>query len=87
MIKHTQSIRGLLPTICFSVFDHFVGLALKSLKKDYPASVAQTLTKPRKFYIRRSNNKVVSIEIGCIVTADLLPRSDLEKHINTTLFN
>ena len=29
MVKHTQTIRRLLPTNCFSVFDHFVGLALK----------------------------------------------------------
>ena len=31
MVKHTQTIR-LLPTICLSVFDHLVGLALKGLK-------------------------------------------------------
>ena len=28
MVKHTQAVRRLLP----SVFDHFVGLALKGLK-------------------------------------------------------
>ena len=27
MAKHTQTIRWLLPTKCFSVFDHFVALA------------------------------------------------------------
>ena len=31
MIKHTQTIRRLLLTNCLSVFDHFVGLALKEL--------------------------------------------------------
>ena len=31
MVKHTQTNRRLLPTICLSVFDHFVGLALKGL--------------------------------------------------------
>ena len=31
------------------------------------------LVSPRKFYRRRNNNKVDSIETGCIVTADLLP--------------
>ena len=31
MVKHTQIIRRLLPTGCLSVFDHFVGLALKGL--------------------------------------------------------
>ena len=31
MVKHIQTIRRLLPTNCLSVFDHFVGLALKGL--------------------------------------------------------
>ena len=31
MIKHTQTIRWQQPTNCLSVFDHFVGLALKGL--------------------------------------------------------
>ena len=33
MAKHTQRIRQQLPTNCLSVFDHFVGLALKSSSK------------------------------------------------------
>ena len=32
MVKHTQTIRWLLPTNCLRVFDHFVGLAIKGLK-------------------------------------------------------
>ena len=35
MVKHTQTIRR--PTSCLSVFDHFVGLALKGLS-DVPIS-------------------------------------------------
>ena len=31
MVKHTQTIRWLLPTNCLILFDHFVGLALKGL--------------------------------------------------------
>ena len=31
MVKHTQTIPRLLPTNCLSVFDHFVGLALKGI--------------------------------------------------------
>ena len=31
MVKHTQTIRRLLPTNCLGVFYHFVGLALKGL--------------------------------------------------------
>ena len=30
MVKHNQTIRRLLPTNRLSVFDHFVGLALKN---------------------------------------------------------
>ena len=33
MVKHTQTIRQLLPTNCLSVFDDFVALALKGLIK------------------------------------------------------
>ena len=31
MVKHTQTIRRQQPTNCLSVFDQFVGLALKGL--------------------------------------------------------
>ena len=31
MVKHTQTIRLLLPTNCLSVFDNFVGLTFKGL--------------------------------------------------------
>ena len=31
LVKHIQIIRRLLPTNSLSVFDHFVGLALKGL--------------------------------------------------------
>ena len=31
MVKHTQTIRRLLPTNCLCAFDSFVGLALKGL--------------------------------------------------------
>ena len=31
MVKHTQTIHRLLPMNCWSVFDHFVELALKRL--------------------------------------------------------
>ena len=33
MVKHPQTIRRLLPTNCLSVFDHFVRLALKGLRR------------------------------------------------------
>ena len=31
MVRHTQTIRQLLPTNCLSMFNHFVGLLLKEL--------------------------------------------------------
>ena len=34
MVKHTQTIRGLLPMNCLSVFDHFLWLAIKGLSKE-----------------------------------------------------
>ena len=35
MVKHTQTILWLLPTNCLSVFDHFVGLAIKWLNFEW----------------------------------------------------
>ena len=35
MVKHTQRIRRQQPTICLSVFDHFVGLALKRMNASF----------------------------------------------------
>ena len=32
MVEHSQTIRRQNPTNCLSVFDHFVGLALKGLR-------------------------------------------------------
>ena len=34
MVKHTQTIRRLLPTNCLNVLDNFVELALKRLKPE-----------------------------------------------------
>ena len=34
MVKHTQTICQKNPTNCMSVFDHFVGLALKGLRDE-----------------------------------------------------
>ena len=41
--------------------------------KEYVLMSNLELRTPRKFYIRRNNNKVDSIETGHITTADLLP--------------
>ena len=31
LVKHTQTVRWLLPTNCLNVFDYFVGLAFQGL--------------------------------------------------------
>ena len=33
MVRHTQTIRRQQPTNCLSMFDHFVGFAVKGLKQ------------------------------------------------------
>ena len=43
MFKHTQTIRRLLPTNCWNVFDLFVELALKELKKLRWYSLVETV--------------------------------------------
>ena len=40
MVRHTQTIRRLLSTNCLSVFEHFVRLALKGLKIQFPKVVS-----------------------------------------------
>ena len=47
-LKHTQTIRRLLPTNCLSVFDYFIGLVLKVLSKLFMTcklTILQTLNR------------------------------------------
>ena len=53
MVKHTQTIRWLLPTNRLSVFDHSVGLALKGLRERERVNV---------FNIFREISVIVSIQ-------------------------
>ena len=50
MVKHTQTICPQQPTNCFSVFDHFVGLALKGLKCN---TVAKEVDVLQPFHVTR----------------------------------
>ena len=43
MVKHTQTIRRQQLTKCLSVFDHFVGLALKGLRITEKRLVVQVM--------------------------------------------
>ena len=44
MVKHTQAIYQFLPTNCLSVFDHFVGLAVKGLTVNKNTKTSKSLT-------------------------------------------
>ena len=59
MVKHTQTIRRLLPTNCLRMFGHFVRLALKGLgKKHLRANHATFVTKEfRKAVMKRARLK------------------------------
>ena len=46
MVKHIQTIHRLLPTNCWSVFDHFVELMRKGLKSG-PKRVTTCARKPK----------------------------------------
>ena len=47
MVKHTQTIRRLLPMNCLSVFDHFVRFAFKGLTH---CEICQKLIKAKNGY-------------------------------------
>ena len=51
MVKQTQTICRLLPANCLSVFDHFVGLALKRLR------IIKALEEACKSLFQRFENK------------------------------
>ena len=54
MVKHTQTIRSQQPINCFSVFDHFAGLALKGLTEPQEEQIYQT----HIFQLKDLNKKV-----------------------------
>ena len=47
MVKYTQTTRRLFPTNCLSVFDHFVGLALKGLNLSTQVIITLTASKAK----------------------------------------
>ena len=58
MVKHTQAIRWLLPTKCLSVLDHFVGLALKGLRKLKWFSILQGQTNSNTIVSSKDTNNI-----------------------------
>ena len=59
MVKHFQTIPRLWPTNCLSVFDHFVGLALKGLKSKFRQFGAKL--NPHQIYLNMC--AVVSLKV------------------------
>ena len=55
MIKHTQTICRLLLTNCLSVFDHFVGLALKGLMVNYSQDSRYCVGKGERYLVFGKN--------------------------------
>ena len=70
MVKHTQTIRRLLPTNCLSVLDHFVGLALKSLLSNkynntFSASFSDSILIPLSNLKKRKTDMVTQSVFTC----------------------
>ena len=65
MVKHTQTIRRRNPTNCLSMFDHFLGLAVKGLKKGIAYSQAlcvkriSSINSEFEAYINKIQDQVV----------------------------
>ena len=51
MVKHIQTIRRQQPNYCFSVFDQFVGLALKGLKPKWKDLAAPSFPKNDRWIV------------------------------------
>ena len=62
MVKHTQTIRRLLPTNCLSVFDHFVKSALKGLSLCH-VEIRHMISSAYQF-TSLNIDEVISIQIG-----------------------
>ena len=60
MVKHIQTIHRLLPTNCWSVFDHFVELMRKGLKSG-----------PKRVSDLRSETKGSRFEFGCYLCVEV----------------
>ena len=66
MVKHTQTIRRQKPTNCLSVFNHFVGLALKGLRYQFMGLIMIDIEQVKfmeKFWgFSRQSTKIESTE-------------------------
>ena len=65
MVKHAQTVRRLLPTNCLSVFEHFMGLALKGLTTYF--LLDKCSFNPKFFF--KSKNSLINIKLTAILTS------------------
>ena len=73
MVKHTKAIGRLLPMNCLSVFDHFVGLALKGLGSKTPVDVPI------------SNTEILNEEKVKLLGVNLQVTVNFDFHVNIIL--
>ena len=67
MIKHNQTIRRILPTNFLSVFDNFVGLALKELRQNLICTTPEVLAwscSVKKVFLRTLKNSHENTCVG-----------------------
>ena len=57
MVKHNKIIHQQQPTNCLSVFDHFVGFALKGLKQQNCFSLKKK-TSELAYYVTKKNTRL-----------------------------
>ena len=81
-VKHTQTIRRLLPTNCLSVFNHFVGLALKGLRNiSLKRNVCKKINKFTRNIHFAKNGITLSFQLE-FSKIDLIEKQrKLEKHL------
>ena len=77
MIKHTQTIRQLLPMNCLSVFNHLMELVLKGLM----ANIADGVPNISSFVVFHKGL------LNVIITAIAVERSHIVKHSYATLLS
>ena len=76
MVRHTQTIRRLQPTNCLSVFDPFVGLALKGLKS-FKSILNRTFKSKVQYKVIQLNSCCLgSFEISIMVRASFISNGE-----------
>ena len=62
MVKHTQTVRRLLPTYYLCMFDHFVGLALKGIVSKGSGSQKSQTISPKSLVSSKQRSNIHSYE-------------------------